>query len=181
MYVIYINIIIIYDNITVLVCSKDPLRTLDPIFGSVIGRVLVMFAQILKVIIISIFFLTIRMRRGTRGAATAAAATLGAVGGGGNAETPIRLADATMKKLRKRVGVENLIVSEAVRSYRSANPENQATRAIGLAKALLLHLGVGEIKLNDETIFKNYLIFFVFSDLPFHFVIGREDLVRLNM
>lgn len=79
------------------------------------------------------------MRRGTRGATTAAAATLGPVGGGGSAETPVRLADATMKKLRKRVGVENLIVSGAVPIRES---EQQATRAIGLAKALLLHLGV---------------------------------------
>ena len=37
------------------------------------------------------------------------------------------------------------------------------------------------INLNDELIFTNCLIFFIFPDLPFHFVIGRGDLVRLNM
>ena len=87
-------------------------------------------------------------RRGTRGATTAAATALGTVEGGRTAEAPMRLAEATMKKLRKRVGVENLIVSEAVLIRES---EPQATRATGLAKALLLHLGVRDKMELDTT------------------------------
>jgi hypothetical protein len=87
------------------------------------------------------------MKRGGGRSATTAAA-VGNGGGEGTAETPIKLAEATMKKLRKSVGVENLIVSEAV-PIRESDP--QATRATGIARALLLHLGVRDEQELDKT------------------------------
>jgi hypothetical protein len=67
-----------------------------------------------------------------------------AVGGGAPpAAGPVtsKLAEATLKRLKKATGVENLTTSGAV-TMRDAEP--QQTRAVTLARMLLLHLGAEE-------------------------------------
>ena len=60
----------------------------------------------------------------------------------------VKLAETTLKQLKKVMGVQNISVSEGV-VVREA--DSQEARAQGLAKILLLHLGAGNEPELEET------------------------------